>query len=166
MKNNEKHKKLRHFIFFDVLYDANRRSQIDDNFWTKHAIWIGQITMKQQNLLFHSKIIYHEKLLLPCRRMQPQGLLFRSFLSFFPATRLFHILLDIRFRPNQVIMVIVTSNLTNTHTQTVMGQRSRLGHSGYKCDFFFTENAISPTLYGHVTHAYASARYPLQKLWV
>ena len=73
---------------------------------------------------------------LPCRSHR-QGLvsfwfLLSSYSFFFLATRLFHILLYIRFWPN---LVKVTGTLTTTQAQTMVGQRSRWGHWGQKGHF-------------------------------
>ena len=53
-------------------------------------------------------------------------------LSFFLATRLFHILLYIRFRPN---LVKVTSTLTTTQAQMMMGSEVTMGSLGSKRSF-------------------------------
>ena len=54
------------------------------------------------------------------------------FLSFFLATRLFHILPDIWFWPN---LVTVTGILTTTQAQTMMGSVIRMGSLGSKRSF-------------------------------
>ena len=51
---------------------------------------------------------------------------------FFLATRLFHILSYIWFRPN---LVKVTSTLTTTQAQTMMGSQVTMGHCGQKGHF-------------------------------
>ena len=79
---------------------------------------------------------------LPCRRSRRVLYLTRFFLSFFLlsffllsfflATRLFHILLYIRFRPN---LVKVTSTLTTTQAQMMMGSEVTMGSLGSKRSF-------------------------------
>ena len=69
---------------------------------------------------------------------QPQGLVSYSFpytwlkIFFFLATRPFHILPYIRFRPN---LVKVTGTWTTTHAQTMMGSEVRMGSLGSKRSF-------------------------------
>ena len=92
------------------------------------------------------------------------GLFFLRVSFFFLATRLFRILPDIRFRPN---LVIVTSTWTTTQAQTMMGSEVTIGSLGSK--WWFSQKMLfllQITWYGHVTHIYWSAIYPLQKLWV
>ena len=74
-------------------------------------------------------------------------------LSFFLATRLFHILLYILFRPN---LVKETSTLTTTQAQTMMGSKVTGGFTGVKKVIFTKMHQVLQNAYHwRVTYAYA-----------
>ena len=96
-------------------------------------------------------------------------LLLSSSSSFF----FFFLLLSVNMPISQIpyvrlcsYLVKVTSLWTRTVDMTSLGSKVTTGSQGSKRSFspkllFF----LQITWYGHVTHAYWSARYPLQKLW-